>query len=74
MQKMSMDDQHTQNEMIHLDTEVKLLDAWMTDIVRMTNIMRGAETAFGPLGVPEGEPPKEASAKLLSKTLLTTHP
>lgn len=39
---MSRDDQKTQNQMVHLDTEIKELAMWLDNIAKMANILTAA--------------------------------
>ena len=46
LQEMSRDDQRTQMQMVHLDTEVKEAAIWLDNLARMAHIL----TAAGEVG------------------------
>ena len=52
LQEMSQDDQRTQRQMMHLDTEIKELAAWMQNLARMAHVLAAAGE-LGPLRAPE---------------------
>lgn len=52
MQEMSRDDQRTQRQMVHLDTEIKELAAWIQNLARMAHVFAAAGE-LGPLKAPE---------------------
>ena len=61
---MSNEDQETQNQMVHMDTEIKLLKGWLVCITHMTNILLNADNMFSLLpGSAESPPilPKKGS-------------
>ena len=43
---MSNEDQETQNQMIHLDTEIKLMKDWLACIAQMTNILLNTDSVL----------------------------
>ena len=51
-QEMSKEDQQAQNQLVHLDTEIKLLGLWLDSIAKMAGIFAAAGKAFGPLMPP----------------------
>ena len=51
-QGLSREDQRTQNQMVHMDTEYKLLEVWLLHIARMASILTGAQGTFGDLQAP----------------------
>ena len=59
-QEMSKEDQRAQNQMVHLDTEIKLLGLWLDSIAKMAGIFAAAGKAFGPL-----KPPAESETAAL---------
>lgn len=57
LQDMSNEDQETQNQMIHLDTEIKLMKAWMIRIAHMINILHNADKVLSLLPGSADSPP-----------------
>ncbi len=54
---MSNEDQKTQNQMVHMDTEIKLLKGWLLCITHMTNILLNADSMFSVLPGSADSPP-----------------
>ncbi len=54
---MSNEDQETQNQMVHMDTEIKLLKGWLVCITHMTNILLNADNMFSLLPGSADSPP-----------------
>lgn len=54
LQEMSRDDQRTQVQMVHLDTEIKELAMWQDNIARMADVLATASD-MGPVKIPERE-------------------
>ena len=52
LQEMSRDDQHTQMQMVHLDTELKELAQWLDNIAMIAHVLTTAGKV-GPVKPPE---------------------
>ena len=57
LQDMSNEDQETQNQMIHLDTEIKLMKDWLACIAQMTNILLNTDSVLSLLPGSADSPP-----------------
>ncbi|KAL0039198.1 hypothetical protein WJX77_011157 [Trebouxia sp. C0004] len=51
------EDQETQNQMIHMDTEIKLMKAWLFHIAHMTNILHNTDRVLSLLPGSADSPP-----------------
>ncbi|KAA6428842.1 MAG: U-box domain-containing protein [Trebouxia sp. A1-2] len=54
---MSNENQETQNQMIHLDTEIKLMKAWLVQITHMTNTLLNTDSMLSLLPESADSPP-----------------
>lgn len=52
LQEMCKDEQHTQRQIVHLNTEINELATWMQNIARMAHVLAAAGE-LGPLKAPE---------------------
>ncbi|DBA96197.1 TPA: hypothetical protein ACH3X3_002397 [Trebouxia sp. C0006] len=54
---MSNEDQKTQNQMIHVDTEIMLMKAWLVCVTQMTNILLNTDSVLSLLPGSADSPP-----------------